>query len=91
MLALEEGQSPPEDGLCGEGDAGDCDCVNIARFDLIGKDAERQGPRKLRCLALSFAVNQYTWKLRDLSDPAAVGFLLELDRERHVNQRGVCH
>ena len=71
---------PHEENLRGERYAGDRNGIDVARFNLIGKDAECQGTRKLSSPGLSVSIDQDAGKLWDLSDPTAVGFLLELDR-----------
>lgn len=58
--------------------------VHLARLDLIGEHAERQGPRELRRLLLSVAVSQDARELRNLRNPATVSLLLKLDRQPHA-------
>jgi len=41
----------------------------------------------LGCFLLSVALGQHAWKLRYFSDKASVGFLVELNRQRHVRLR----
>lgn len=76
--------TPTRRPLGGEKHVGDGVDVNLAGFDLIGKDAERESARELRRPIGRIAVHEHTRKLRNFSDPAPVRFLFEFDRQRHA-------
>jgi hypothetical protein len=61
--------------------------VDFACLDLICKDPKGKGTHKTRRCLRRRSVNQDTRELRNLRNPAAVRFLLELNGQRHQRPR----
>jgi uncharacterized protein len=52
-------------------------------LNSISQDAESQGPCRCRRVRAGWTVREDTGQIRDLRDPATVGFAIELNGERH--------
>lgn len=77
---------PPWLELGGERHAGDGHRVDLTSLDLVGQYTECERARQLRRPVRSVAIDEYARQLRNLGDPATVGFLLKFDRQRHASR-----